>query len=109
MTKLYQNHHYLVSETKHIFYQLAVQKKIIENASPGAAVTVSASANLEKEGTVDLVLLGSENRGQVLSHLEMFLVPLLLAPLNSFQQIRQSSWNHNNKLINNSINETRTR
>ena len=109
MTKLYQNLHYLVSETKHIFYQLAVQKKIIENASPGAAVTVSASANLEKEGTVDLVLLGSENRGQVLSHLEMFLVPLLLAPLNSFQQIRQSSWNHNNKLINNSINETRTR
>ena len=90
MTKLYQNHHYLVSETKHIFYQLAVQKKKIivlekENASPGAAVTVTASANLEKEGTVDLVLLGSENRGQVLSHLEMFLVPLLLAPLNSFQ------------------------
>ena len=64
------------------------RKKIIvlekENASPGAAVTVTASANLEKEGTVDLVLLGSENRGQVLSHLETFLVPLLLAPLNSF-------------------------
>ena len=87
MTKFYQNHHYLVSETKHIFYQLDVQKKIVlekENASPGAAVTVTASANLEKEGTVDLVLLGSENRGQVLSHLETFLVPLLLAPLNSF-------------------------
>ena len=88
MTKFYQNHHYLVSETKHIFYQFAVQKRIIvlekENASPGAAVTVTASANLEKEGAIDLVLLGSENRGQVLSHLETFLVPLLLAPLNSF-------------------------
>ena len=87
MTKFYQNHHYLVSETKHIFYQLDVQKKIVlekENASPGAAVTVTASANLEKEGTVDLVLLGTENRGQVLSHLETIIIPLLLAPLNSF-------------------------
>jgi len=42
---------------------------------PGAAVTVTASANLEKEGTVDLVLLVPKIEARYSAILKRFLFP----------------------------------
>ena len=44
---------------------------------PGAALTVSAGANLEVEGAVDFVLLSAENGGEVLRHDETQLIELI--------------------------------
>ncbi len=40
---------------------------------PGASIAVTAGSNLEVEGTVDFVLLGTENGSQVLGHGERLL------------------------------------
>ena len=52
----------------HILQQdsLAENRPVVD---AGAAVAVSARAHLQVEGTVDLVLLGAEDLGEVLRHL----------------------------------------